>query len=64
MKYISALEKLENKGKETTEKYNDKVVAIIQHLYDIGQIDFKTKIEFLKENEKILKQLGVGIKEN
>ena len=45
--------------KETAEKYNDKLVAIIQHLFDIGQIDFKAKIEFLKENEKILKQFGV-----
>lgn len=49
--------------KETAEKYNDKLVAIIQHLFDIGQIDFKAKIEFLKKNEKILKQFGVDIKE-
>ena len=56
-------EELKQARKETVEKYNDKVVAIIQHLFDIGQIDFKAKIEFLKENEKILKQFGVEIKE-
>lgn len=50
-------------SKETAEKYSDKLVAIIQHLFDIGQIDFKAKIEFLKENEKIAKQFGVEIKE-
>lgn len=54
---------LVNASKETAGKYNDKLVAIIQHLFDIGQIDFKAKIEFLKENEKILKQFGVEIKE-
>lgn len=56
-------EELDKTRKETVEKYNDKVVAIIQHLFGIGQIDFKAKIEFLKENEKILKQFGVEIKE-
>lgn len=57
-------EKQENEiRKETIREYDDKLVAIIQHLFDIGQIDFKAKIEFLKENEKILKQFGVEIKE-
>lgn len=49
--------------KETAEKYNDGVVEFIKNIFDIGQIDFKTKIELLKENEKILKQFAVEIKE-
>lgn len=54
---------LKQSHKETVEKYNDGVVEFIKNLFDIGQIDFKTKIELLKENEKILKQFGVEIKE-
>lgn len=49
--------------KETAEKYSDKLVAIIQHLFDIGQINFKAKIELLKENEIILKQFSVELEE-
>lgn len=59
--YLDGYEKGKDKiRKETVKKYNDKLVEIIQHLFDIGQIDFKTKIELLKENEKILKQYGVN----
>lgn len=50
-------------NKETAEKYSLGVVKFIKDLFNMGQIDFKAKIELLKENEKLAKSLGVEIKE-
>lgn len=56
MKYISALEQLENKGKETAEKFAKGLIKIIKE--KDTYLDWDDVLEFAKE------QFGIEIKEN